>query len=306
MKQYIFAAIIAATTLSASAQTKVERNDSITNIINPGVVTIKETPGGLSVKVRDVNDSTLVYSYKNTYSENATIVTEEKESNDFGIKIPFIGNRNKVMSKSEYKSNFSHWDVVCDGIGLGITAMTSAPDQFNGHRSVGAEFFFANVLALKYTPWRRGPSFQLGAGFHLRNDHLKGDLHFTRAEDKETVTCIAYPEGAENRSSRLYSFNILVPFEVKYDIPGTKWGFGAGVWGNFCTHASITTKYKLDGIKYNESWSGINKRSFRLSYAAKVSFDQVGLYVKYTPKNAIDTGYGPQFKELSAGIVIGF
>lgn len=307
MKHYIFAAILAATTFAASAQTKVEHNDSVTTILNSGTVVIKETPKGLSVKVRDINDSTLVYSYKNQYSENSTVVTEEHEGSDFGIKIPFIGNHNKVMSKSEYKTRkLTHWDIVCDGIGLGLTTIASTPDEMSGHRSVGCEFVFADILAVKYTPWRCGLSFQLGAGINLRNDHLKGNLHFTRNEDKETVSCIAYPDGAENRSARIYSFNILVPFNIKYAIPGTQWGFAAGVWGNFCAHASITTNYKLDGIKYTESWNGINKRTFRLSYAAKVSYNQVGLYVKYTPKNAIDEGYGPQYKEISTGLIIGF
>jgi hypothetical protein len=307
MKQYILAAIIAASTFAANAQTKVERADSVTTILTPGTVTIKETPNSITVKVRDVNDSTLVYSYKNKYSENATIVTEERGGNDFGLKIPFIGNRNKVMSNSEFKSNkTSHWDVVCDGLGFGATWTAATPEVMDGHRSVGCEFIFADILAVRYTPWRYGWSFQLGFGINFRNDYLKGNLGFTRADDRESVTCTTYPDNAENRSSRIYQFDLLVPFNVKYNIHGTKWGLGAGVWGNFCTHASITSSYKLDGVNYSESWSGINKRVFRLSYVAKVNYDQIGLYVKYTPKNVIENGYGPQYKELSAGLMLLF
>jgi hypothetical protein len=43
-----------------------------------------------------------------------------------------------------------------------------------------------------------------------------------------------------------------------------------------------------------------------MSYIAQIGYQDVGIFVKYTPKNVIKTGYGPQFKEISAGVIVGF
>jgi hypothetical protein len=303
MKQYILALIVATSTLAAAAQTKVERTDTTTTITNPGNVIISETANGISVKVAGQNDSTLVYTYRNTFSDDATIVTEQNDGNDFGISVPFMRNRNNVMGKNEVHR--SHWDMYTDGIGLGFNSMTSTPEGMGGHRAAGFEAFYSDILGVCYKPWNSGPAFSLGFGISANLYSLRNGLRFARGEDGTSVVYQPFVEGAYSRSSGMHTFNLLVPFNLRYTI---KRNFVVilGAWGNITTHACEWAQYKLDGVKYNESWNGVKKRTFRMSYVARITCNAIGAYIKYTPKNAIKEGFGPQFKEISAGIIFPF
>lgn len=307
MKKYILAASVVAAALTASAQTKVERTDSLTRITNPGAIEIVETPNGITVKVSGQNDSTVAYTYKNQFKDDVTVITEQEETvSDFGIEIPFMGNSNRKVVSYNGKSSVPHrarWSIITNGFGIGVNGMLSTPQEMDGYRSAGVEFMIANLLGLRYSPWRHGPSFSLGFGVHWDNSFLKNGMTFVRDDDKQSVACELFPEGASKRSSALHVFNLLVPFNIRYDF-NRNWGIGAGVWGMFTTKATIWSKYKLDDISYKQSWQGVNRRKFRLSYMFNVRFQDLGLYVKYTPKNAIADGYGPQFKEISAGLMI--
>ena len=307
MRKYILVASLVVAAVAASAQTKVERTDSVTKIVNPGNVEIIESPNGISVKVIGQNDTTVAYSYKNEFSTDVTVITEQQES-DFGIDIPFMRNRGKSKSESKVIKPMygSRWDVTSGGLGFGVNAMLSTPEGMVGYRSAGVEMMYSDVIALRYTPWRNcGLQFMLGVGFQYTKNCLKNGLQFVREDDKQSVGYDKSVDGSSKHSSSIETFSWLLPFDIKYTF-SRGWGASVGVWTNFSTSAKIMSSYKLDGIKYNQEWSGINRRKVRVSYVAKINYKDIGVYVKYTPKNMIKEGFGPQFKEISSGIMLMF
>lgn len=310
MKKYILTAFAALSTLIVSAQTTVVHTDSITTISNPGDVIISETVKGVSVNVKDKEGKTTVYSYKNTYGENSTIITEQEENNDFAFSVPFISDRKKTDKTTDkitgkIKESKCRWNVESTGLMFGVNAMLSTPDAMKGYRSAGTEFLWSNIIGVKYRPFRNGLAFSLGFGIQWSEDRLHNGLRFNRGDDKQSTVLEKFPENSSETSSCLHTFSLLVPFKVKYEF-ASGWDIGVGVWGNFTTHACEWGNYSLDDIEYEDSWDSVRRRVFRLNYIANVSYKSIGLYVKYTPKNAISEGYGPQYRSLSAGISIGF
>ncbi len=202
-------------------------------------------------------------------------------------------------------SSDSHWDFITKGIALGANSMQGVPADFTGHRNVGWEFFWSDVVAMRYTPWKKGPSFSLGVGIDWDYYYLNEDLRLSRGEDGKSVVCQGFVDKAEDCSSSLQAFSVLVPFSVKYNL-SKNWKVEAGIWAMFTTYGSVSSSYTLDGVKYSESWNGVHKRTFRMSYNVHIGYKDIGVYVRYTPKNAIKSGYGPQFKAISAGIILGF
>ena len=113
----------------------------------------------------------------------------------------------------------------------------------------------------------------------------------------------SYPEGADIQFSRIKVFSWAVPVmfthETKNDLR-----FSLGAIVNFNTHASLKTRYKLDGESYKLTDNNIHQTPVTVDLQASFGCKIVGIYVKYSPCKVLDTAYGPEFTALSAGIVL--
>ena len=79
------------------------------------------------------------------------------------------------------------------------------------------------------------------------------------------------------------------------------------VWGaivNFNTHASLKTRYKLDGQEFKLTDSNIHQTPVTIDIQASIGYKTIGFYVKYSPCKILDTAYGPEFSALSVGLVL--
>jgi hypothetical protein len=265
-----------------------------------------------AVCIMSMSDSSSAISATTVSDEDNSKTEIEEVDSDLGIDIPFVSKRSKTINKRDtidsntiICSRNSRWELITKGIAVGGNSLQSTPAEMNGHRNIGGEFFWSDILGVRFTPWAKGPGFSLGFGILWDNYSINNELCFGRGEDRKSVVCEPYVEGAEDLSSKIHMFSLLVPFSVKYNIT-PDWKVEVGAWAVFATHACVSTSYTVDDIKYREKWTGMQKRTFRMSYIAQIGYQDVGIFVKYTPKNVIKTGYGPQFKEISAGVIVGF
>lgn len=83
-----------------------------------------------------------------------------------------------------------------------------------------------------------------------------------------------------------------------------KLGFSLGAIVNFNTHASLKTRYNLGDEKVKLTDNNIHQTPVTVDFQASISCKAVGIYVKYSPCNILDTSYGPKFSALSAGIIL--
>lgn len=113
----------------------------------------------------------------------------------------------------------------------------------------------------------------------------------------------AYPEGADIQFSRIKVFSWAVPVMFTHETKNN-FNFSFGPIINFNTHASMKTRYKLNGEKYKLTDDNIHQTPVTVDIQASFGFKTLGFYVKYSPCNVLDNTYGPEFSALSVGLVI--
>jgi hypothetical protein len=112
-----------------------------------------------------------------------------------------------------------------------------------------------------------------------------------------------YPEGAEVKFSRLKVFSWTMPFMLNYDF-NRKIDFSFGPVLNFNTHASLKTRYTLDGKKEKETAKDLHQNRVTVDLLATFGVGSIGIYAKYSPCKVLNTDFGPDFRGFSAGMTI--
>ena len=85
---------------------------------------------------------------------------------------------------------------------------------------------------------------------------------------------------------------------------GKDFSISAGAVVNFNTHASMKTKYILDGEERTYTDDNIHQRKVTVDIMGQINFKEVGLYVKYCPQDILDKTFGPAFNSISTGITL--
>lgn len=264
-------------------------------------ITLTKGPHSQSaVIVKDGEDGyTLSILQKGDIKETRTVYIEKDTNWDF--KIPFKDNKKK---QSRFK--FSLLGDLEFGMGL-VSAHSQAPGMDIEFGNAGWEFFLNNIVNWEYTPFKnRKTHLSLGFGVDWRNYRMKGESRFLK--DGQKLTIAPYPEGANIGFSRIKVFSMTLELMLRQDI-NKYLSVAAGPIVNFNTHASIKTRYETGSGKekegFKETSSSIPQKAVTVDFKAEVTVSLISLYFKYSPTNTLDTEFGPGFKSMSAGLVIG-
>ena len=130
---------------------------------------------------------------------------------------------------------------------------------------------------------------------------MTGRTRFIKDGDKLVLG--AYPEGSDIKFSRLKVFSLTVPFMINQSL-GRKVVFSVGPVVNFNTHASLKTRYTLNGEKVKEKNNNIHQNRVTVDLMAKLRFNSLGVYAKYSPSDMLNTDFGPKFRSFSTGITL--
>lgn len=153
-----------------------------------------------------------------------------------------------------------------------------------------------------YYPWNTETSLSIGLACSWRNYRMTGKHRFVK--DAGTDMYIdSYPEGADIQFSRIKVFSWTVPIMFTHETRN-KFSFSLGAIVNFNTHASLKTRYKLDGQEYKLTDNNIHQTPVTVDLQASIGYKSVGFYVKYSPCKVLDTAYSPEFTALSVGLVL--
>lgn len=100
------------------------------------------------------------------------------------------------------------------------------------------------------------------------------------------------------------SFSLTVPFNVGYTID-RHFTIDFAPIVNFNTHASMKkTRHTLDGEKYKDTTNDVHQNRVTVDFHATLAYDDIGIYVKYSPCNVLKSDYAPKFNGISTGIVL--
>ena len=176
-------------------------------------------------------------------------------------------------------------------------------DEKNGIKNC-FEVGVGEVLGLTFSPFKNGPSFNVGLGFGMRRYLVQKGLRFNRIENDLIIEPVA--PGMDVDRSRVDSWSFHVPVMITQNIY-KKLAISVGAWINFNTYVKGWTQYYADGIKYKEYYKGFNQRFCTVDLVGVIGLrNGIGFYGRWSPISLFKDGRGPEFKSASMGVMLNF
>lgn len=286
MKTKVVIAILALSNLTTLAETA----DSSVVIINPKHVLITETTEGLTTIVTTPTDSQTYHQFYTPYSDISSHISGS------GLSLTGKSNRNSATIS---------WDATAGGLGFGFCSAPGAPESAGMEMGKSFELSWLNILAVKATN-RFGNSFSLGVGINWRNYRTTLENCFFVNDGQVEIS--DYPEGVEPRLSRIKIFSVQFPLlyrqKLPFGITKERLAIALGPIFNLNSHASVLTAWRGEKSSSEYKVNGINVRPFTIDLFAMVHlFECGGLYVRYSPYNALTGHNHLNFHQFSTGIM---
>ncbi len=222
------------------------------------------------------------------------------EESDFNFDFPFKPSSSKPK-RSILTMSF------CESIGLGFVAETTMAD--NGPRfdmNNSYEIFVPSLFNFIYTPFAGGPSFSVGfLGSGYKNLLTHQGFYFGRTGEpgKDAVTVEQMPEGSYKWSARIQQVSLYTPIAVRQPFGNRAFVELSGMLV-LTRNGRLVNKYKIDGKKHEDSWNTNATRPLGFDMMLRVKYDNMGLYVKYSPTPTFREGAGPKLTTISTGIML--
>ncbi len=273
--------------------------DSTIVIYHPDTVRITNGEKHITVEVK--NNGTEYSLHRELTSDGVTVINKKEAWN---FDIPFIGSKKKreeEEKKTRQNATFE-MNLISDlqfGMGL-VTATNQATGMDVKWANCGLEFTLNRLVGCEYRP-TKNTAMQLNFGVNWRNYRMKGENRFLKEGSHLTVA--PYPDGADINFSRIKIFSLTLELMLRQNL-AKEISASIGPVVNFNTHGSLKTRYKYNDKGYKETSSNINQNAVTIDYKAEIAIKDLSFYFKYSPANMLDTTYGPEFRSMSAGILL--
>lgn len=230
------------------------------------------------------------YRYENTIQlVDSNYVSESKSlMDDLKFSLPF----NKKSEKTSFE--------VCATLAFGWNGAMGMDDRAKVEPFSSWEIWWI-VADTYYRPWKNNHAFSFGVGLDWRNWRITDDYRFVETGNDNRVAIAPYPEGAKPKFSRIKVF--CVNFPIQYNYEGKYFHFSLGPVVNLNTYASLKTRYTLDGNKHKDMFTNVHVKPVTVDFMATAGLAHgFDIYVKYSPFDLLQDGYGPKFRTISFGI----
>ena len=305
MKKSILTAMIMALCTPLAAMTNIDstqviksaETDSTLVINRPNKVHITDGENFIKIVVEGKEDNDAYkYSIEKEYTSSTST---HKESDDWNFKIPFSGDD----QKSKNKPFKPYIDITIEPqFGIGLVSATGEGDGVDLPFSNGSfEFILDELLDVEYHLTRKS-YINFGFGVNWRNYRMTGDKRFVK--EINNIVLKDYPDGAEINFSRIKIFSLTFSMILKHNI-NKNFGVGIGPVLNINTGGNIKTRWRVDGTPGKDRYYDIHQNFVTVDFKGIVYIKPFSLYFKYSPTNVISKNRGPEFRSMSAGILLG-
>lgn len=194
-----------------------------------------------------------------------------------------------------------------NGWGFGFTHAPGTPQGLKVNMGRSFNFCIEDILAYRHRVWRKG-SLSVGMGIDLKNYRMTGTKRFLCDPSTQMVSYGPYPEGSTPGTSKIRTLSTT--YNLKY-IQMLGRGFRLAVGPEISLvrkpgkKHEIYTTYTSEQGEEKERFRNIRTNRVGLNLVGIVSYrNKLGLYVKYSPTDVLDDGFGPSFQTLTTGIMI--
>lgn len=301
MKQTYILLILSALIISGVSVSFAQKPDTLLNVVNPSRVVVTEEPKGVSITVKGKpGDSDFISTVKVNYPEESMVKSRQstflkKVGGIFGEPLT-VNTRCNCGSK---------WDIIVDGVCLGLTNSTGFNESYGPEWSKSIEIGWLSCLGVGV--FNKNYGFTLGIGFDWRNYKVTTSNKQLTVNADRGLALIDYPSGSRPKNSRLKVFSLQFPLLYRLSIPKTSLKVNIGPIFNFNTYASVKTIFiNSEGTKISNFSKDIDQRLFTVDFFGSVSVSNtVGVYVRYSPMKVIDAAHSLNMRPLTIGIGIG-
>lgn len=195
-----------------------------------------------------------------------------------------------------------HWSITTSGFYLGAGVKHNW-DLINNSFEVG----LLNIAAVNYNSLH-GQNISFGIGIHHRSYSIKRPYMLER-DNNNKVIVDQYPsmnvDQIKDRSSNLNMWGFQFPLLFTQRIV-KKLDITVGGILNWNVNAQVDNHYKMDKIEHDTHFKGLKQNKVNFDVFGSLTWDEVGLYCRYTPGKYFKDDFGPEIKNTwTLGITLG-
>lgn len=287
----ILATMLAPISISAQTSEPEEYIEEINTAWTDTIAVIKDAhnilvteKGGKATITINGSGSDKDFYYHYAVEPKADTIAAPKEK--LGVDIPFAGNLYKSTASMRFIKNVYVGANMPIGPGKGLKS--------------GWEIGVGEVIGIGYTPNAGNTTLSAGFGFNYHSLATSDGLVF--AKTGSTLTLAAAPEGVTDISARMDFWQLQFPLLLTQTIAG-EWGFNLGVILNLNVSAKGYSRWSVNDLRTKTEISNLHQRFFTPDIFMTVGLrDCIGVYVKYSPLNAMMRYDGPRMSMISTGV----
>lgn len=295
MKKKIHA-LVALTLMATTAFAQQEGTKE--TFLQPNEVIIESSSDSMSVTIKGrQGEPNFEYSHTVMLAQDEVAVTRERRT-DIQFSIPFGKKKEK-----KNRNNHPRIDATMRGFGVGFVDALEAPEGMNVDMGASYELMAPSIFEWAWYPGHSSFNLSIGVGLNWKNYRMTDRNRFI--PEGNDILIGPYPEGAAIEFSRLKVFSWMVPMLMSYEL--NDWlELRLGPVVNINTHASLKTRYSLEGKGKKETHNLQHYNRLTVDLMGAVCIKGLGFYVKYSPCDVLDVDYAPSFKGISSGLILGF
>ncbi|MBQ4622111.1 MAG: hypothetical protein IJB28_05595 [Bacteroidaceae bacterium] len=289
--------LIALALLTTPAMAQQEMTREV--FLEPNEVIIESSNDSMSVTIHGrQGEPNFHYNHTVVLAQDEVTVTRERRTDIIEFNIPFSKKK-----KKEHNTRRPHSKATMRGFGVGFVDALDTPDGMNVDMGASYELMAPSIFEWAWYPGRSSFNVSIGVGLNWKNYRMTDRNRFI--PEGNDIVIGPYPEGAAIEFSRLKVFSWMVPMLMSYEF--NDWlELRLGPVVNINTHASLKTRYSLDGEGKKETHNLQHYNRLTVDLMGAVCIKGLGFYVKYSPCEVLDTDYAPSFKGISTGLILGF
>ena len=143
-------------------------------------------------------------------------------------------------------------------------------------------------------------TFSFGPGVTWRNLAMTGNTAMSITENG-TIDFGSFPAVSVPKVSKIRVFSLNLPVRYSFSFGGG-FGFTLGPVVNLNTGSSIINKYSINGEKQKDKYKNAHCNIVTVDAMFQLTLRYFSLYAKYSPMNAMDRKYWPEFTTWTFGI----
>ena len=143
----------------------------------------------------------------------------------------------------------------------------------------------------------------MGFGINWRNYVLQGNRILNYNNHKVEIETLS--DESDVKKSRIKRFDLVVPIMLEWNL-GRDFYVMAGTHVNFTTRTSIKNVYNYSETNFNLYKKGIESNPIGVDLVARVGYDCLGFYAKYSPTKIFQSNQGPDMRSFSTGMILSF